>query len=501
MASHRLVVQRFRQGTDLAQEAEVWMEAGQIAARQGRRAEARGLVQAAIQARPDWAEAWLWLAWLTEDRRERQTLLRQVLTLEPEHAQARAELARLERRTPGSRRPAAALRHRWIAGLLTLLVMLLLAALLIGGPVAYSLARLISTPTPTATPTPTLTPAQIVDRFVPRLQAALASQNWERAAEIVAIMEAVEPSGAEARHWALVVDRQHGQALVQAGQIRAALEQFDQAVALAPDDEEARLWQQSTRTYLEGQRALQAGDWATAIQAFAQVQAQMPTYADVAARLAEAYCRQAGAALEGGNLSGAIETLNQARQQLPDDPQVIDLLAQAYRQRGLVREEEGQLEQARSDLETALLLRPGDAEAQAGLDRVLYRLFPPRRIEIDISQQHLYAWEGDRLVYSFPISTGLPGQDTATGHFQILDKLPMAYSSVWRLKMPYWLGIYYVDNIENGIHALPIRPDGSVMWAGLLGQRASYGCVILSTEAARLIYDWAEIGLPVDIHY
>jgi len=72
---------------------------------------------------------------------------------------------------------------------------------------------------------------------------------------------------------------------------------------------------------------------------------------------------------------------------------------------------------------------------------------------------------------------------------------------VYNLQMPYWLGIYYVGPIENGIHALPIRPDGTVMWGGLLGQRASYGCVILSTEAARLIYDWAEIGTEVHIHY
>jgi lipoprotein-anchoring transpeptidase ErfK/SrfK len=77
----------------------------------------------------------------------------------------------------------------------------------------------------------------------------------------------------------------------------------------------------------------------------------------------------------------------------------------------------------------------------------------------------------------------------------------MAYSSIWRLKMPYWLGIYYVGNIENGIHALPIRPDGTVMWGGFLGQKASYGCVILSNQAAKLIYDWADIGTRVDIHY
>jgi lipoprotein-anchoring transpeptidase ErfK/SrfK len=76
----------------------------------------------------------------------------------------------------------------------------------------------------------------------------------------------------------------------------------------------------------------------------------------------------------------------------------------------------------------------------------------------------------------------------------------MAYSSIWRLKMPNWLGIYYVGGIENGIHALPIRPDGTVMWGGLLGQRASYGCVILSNNAAKTIYNWAEIGTVVDIH-
>ncbi len=314
-------------------------------------------------------------------------------------------------------------------------------------------------------------------------------------------MKAVDPSGDEVQAWARITFLRHGQALVETGQVQAAQEQFDRAVVVAPDNEEARRWQQATRAYLAGQAALEAGDWATAIRSFGDVCAQVPDYGDALAQLVEAYCRQAQAAVDQGDLSGAIETLSQAHERLPDEPRVTDLLASAYRQRGIFREERGMLEQARADLEAALALRPGDAEAQAHLDRVMYRLFPPKRIEIDISQQRFYAWEGDTLVYSFPTSTGLPGQDTAIGHFQVLDKMPMAYSSVWRLKMPYWLGIYYVGNIENGIHGLPIRPDGSVMWGGLLGQRASYGCVILSTEAARLIYDWAEIGTVVDIHY
>jgi lipoprotein-anchoring transpeptidase ErfK/SrfK len=173
-------------------------------------------------------------------------------------------------------------------------------------------------------------------------------------------------------------------------------------------------------------------------------------------------------------------------------------LARAYRQRGIAYQDKQKLQEAKSDLKASLDLRPKDAEAQAHLDRVLYLL--SKRIEIDISEQRLYAWKGDKLVYKFPVSTGLRGRDTATGRYQILDKIPMAYSRIWKLKMPYWMGVYYVKGIENGIHALPIRPDGSVMWGGLLGQRASYGCIILSNQAAKKLYNWADIGTQVHIH-
>jgi len=39
------------------------------------------------------------------------------------------------------------------------------------------------------------------------------------------------------------------------------------------------------------------------------------------------------------------------------------------------------------------------------------------------------------------------------------------------------------------------------MWGGWLGTKQSYGCVILDTAAAKRVYDWAEICIPVDIHY
>lgn len=545
MPSHRLDLHRFRQADDPDIQAQVRLEASQIAARQGNLLEARRLLQSAVQVKPDCTEAWLRLAWLAEEPQERQALLRRVLALEPGHRQAQAEMARLQSLRPQIPVRAAPTRgqaRRLTLSLLLVAVVLAVAAVFIWGPVESSLAWLIATPVPSPPPTPTRTPEQIAAQFTPQLEAALAGGNWERALELVAIMQSVAPSGAEVRSWARTTHLQCGQAWVQSGQMEAALAQFDRVLALLPGDEEASLWQQTTQSYLAGQTALERGEWDAAIQAFAQVQARLPGYGDVAARLVDAYRRkgqtavdrqewntaiealleaykrapddgqvtvllsvaylgQGQAALLNKDWTTAVDTLAQAHTTLPNDEAVTALLAVAYRQRGIACWEEGKLQQARADLEAALALSPDDAEARSYLDKVMYELFPPKRIEIDISKQWFYAWEGDTLVYSFVTSTGLPGQDTATGHFRVLDKMPMAYSSIWRLKMPYWLGIYYVGNIENGIHALPIRPDGSVMWGGLLGQRASYGCVILSTEAARLIYDWAEIGTPVDIHY
>ena len=76
----------------------------------------------------------------------------------------------------------------------------------------------------------------------------------------------------------------------------------------------------------------------------------------------------------------------------------------------------------------------------------------------------------------------------------------MAYGSTWDLDMPHWMGIYWSGNLENGIHALPILSNGQLLWEGYLGQPASYGCVILTTEDAETIYNWAEVGTPVVIY-
>jgi lipoprotein-anchoring transpeptidase ErfK/SrfK len=119
-------------------------------------------------------------------------------------------------------------------------------------------------------------------------------------------------------------------------------------------------------------------------------------------------------------------------------------------------------------------------------------------ILVSISQQHLYAYDNGQLVYSFIASTGM-GNSTRVGTFNVLDKISNAYGATWNIWMPNWLGIYWSGSLENGIHALPILADGNRLWAGFLGTPISFGCVVLGVDNALQLYNWADIGTPVEI--
>jgi lipoprotein-anchoring transpeptidase ErfK/SrfK len=123
-----------------------------------------------------------------------------------------------------------------------------------------------------------------------------------------------------------------------------------------------------------------------------------------------------------------------------------------------------------------------------------------KSILVDISDQYMYVYEGDVMIYSFIASTGM-NNATRVGSFSVLEKIPNAYGSTWDIWMPSWLGIYWSGNLQNGIHALPILPNGATLWEGYLGVPISYGCVVLGSYEAQLLYDWADVGTPVDIQW
>ncbi|MCX7683030.1 MAG: peptidoglycan binding domain-containing protein [Anaerolineae bacterium] len=146
-------------------------------------------------------------------------------------------------------------------------------------------------------------------------------------------------------------------------------------------------------------------------------------------------------------------------------------------------------------------LQPGQHITIPSLD-VLFPLplVTERRIVVDLSDQRLYAYQGDALVFDFTASTGIPSSPTIPGVFQVLSKEEEAYASSWDLWMPHFMGIYYTaPDFVNGIHGLPTLSNGTRLWEGVLGRPVSYGCVVLGLREAATLYEWAPLGTLVVI--
>jgi tetratricopeptide (TPR) repeat protein len=242
---------------------------------------------------------------------------------------------------------------------------------------------------------------------------------------------------------------------VKDGQLEGAVAHFDQTLQLRPEYLPAQEARELALTYMQGLESHSQGNWGEAIDYLEKVYPRDYGYQDVG-----------------------------------------DLLYEAHWRQGVIFQESGQLAEALAEYRRALDIQPYGIEARTGRAELAVLL---KRIEVDVSEQKLTAWDGEKLVYSFVSSTGERGTPTRYGRFSILSKLPEAYGSTWDIRMPYWMGIYWAGGSENGIHGLPILSSGQTLWSGYLGQRVSYGCVVLDTWAAKQLYDWAEIGTEVII--
>lgn len=128
-----------------------------------------------------------------------------------------------------------------------------------------------------------------------------------------------------------------------------------------------------------------------------------------------------------------------------------------------------------------------------------YDPVPGKRIVINIAEQRLRVFENGQLLHDWPCSTGIKNSPTYTGEFQIVSKEEMAYASQWDLQMPHFLGVYRAGgDTYNGIHALPLNASGQRLW-WRLGSPASFGCIVLGIEEAEILFNWAELGVPVTI--
>lgn len=133
---------------------------------------------------------------------------------------------------------------------------------------------------------------------------------------------------------------------------------------------------------------------------------------------------------------------------------------------------------------TVIAAQPG-AIAQTILD---LKQSTRRWIEIDLSSQRLYAWEGDTQVYAIVVSTGKTSSPTPTGVFAIQTRhryARMQGEDYDVPDVPYTL--YYSGNYA--IHG--------TYWHHRFGTPVSHGCVNVAVDHARWLYNWASVGTPV----
>jgi len=142
-----------------------------------------------------------------------------------------------------------------------------------------------------------------------------------------------------------------------------------------------------------------------------------------------------------------------------------------------------------------ILVTPLPTRLEAAAQIIPPSLYAPadgeRWIDVNLSQQKLYAYEGPKLVKSFLISSGVAAFPTITGQYRIYVKYrfdDMQGPGYFLPNVPYVL--YFHDGY--GIHG--------TYWHNNFGHPMSHGCVNMSIPDAGWIYDWASEGTMVSIH-
>ena len=124
-----------------------------------------------------------------------------------------------------------------------------------------------------------------------------------------------------------------------------------------------------------------------------------------------------------------------------------------------------------------------------------------RYLEVNLSLQHLWAYDDGNVVFDSPITSGATGAGfpTVQGLFSIYSKeqnrylngRPLGYN--YNVFVKYWMPFHQ----DYGLH------DAS--WRSTYGgpdyyYNGSHGCVNLPEATAAWIYGWTVIGTPVWVH-
>jgi len=116
--------------------------------------------------------------------------------------------------------------------------------------------------------------------------------------------------------------------------------------------------------------------------------------------------------------------------------------------------------------------------------------FANKRVEVDLANQRLRAYQGSRLVLDSAISTGREGKKTPSGEFKAGPVKSRMHRSRLYHNAPMPWSVQVHENIFiHGFRKVPRRPS-------------SHGCIRLpltGANPAKWFYNWIDLGTPVSI--
>ncbi|MFW5885168.1 MAG: L,D-transpeptidase [Patescibacteria group bacterium] len=126
------------------------------------------------------------------------------------------------------------------------------------------------------------------------------------------------------------------------------------------------------------------------------------------------------------------------------------------------------------------------------------RILEGKYIDIDLSKQRMSIFENGKELGAYKISSGTTETETPVGEFEVMGRAPRPWSDEYELFMP-WFIQFTADG--HGIHELPEWPGGAKEGSNHLGIPVSHGCVRLGVGPAKKVYEFADLGVPIVIHY
>lgn len=144
-----------------------------------------------------------------------------------------------------------------------------------------------------------------------------------------------------------------------------------------------------------------------------------------------------------------------------------------------------------SSTESSVLIGPAVPVDPTPVDPALLAHQPAypgeKWIEVNVITQEVTAWEGNVPVMSFISSTGLPNTPTVLGKYNIY----------WKLEKTLMTGLgYYLPNVPYTMYFYQGYALHGTYWHDDFGQPMSRGCVNLSTDNAKTLFEWADPVIP-----